>query len=128
MRNQKHHLPVMQTNAYAMGYGALLTLLLAFIEGHSLTFDWTFPYVLSLLYLSIVGSVIAFGCYLTLVGQIGPVKASYIMLITPIVALIISTFLEQFQWEQHVIWGVGLISLGNLIILGKKMPSLKKVR
>ncbi|OJX04114.1 MAG: hypothetical protein BGO76_08190 [Caedibacter sp. 38-128] len=125
MRNQKHHLPVMQTNAYAMGYGAILTFLLAWIEGQPFTFDWTFSYIGSLFYLSIVGSVIAFGCYLTLVGQIGPVKASYIMLITPIVALTISTFLEQFKWEPHVIWGVGLISLGNLIILGKRKRSHK---
>lgn len=126
MRNQNHHLPIMQTNAYAMGYGAILTILIAFVKGHPMTFDWTFSYVASLLYLSVVGSVIAFGCYLTLVGQIGPVKASYIMFLTPIVALTISTFLEQFKWEPQVIWGVGLISLGNLIILSRKKTSLKR--
>jgi drug/metabolite transporter (DMT)-like permease len=127
MRNQQHHLPVMQTNAYAMGYGAILTFLLASFKGHSFSFDWTLPYIGSLFYLSIVGSVIAFGCYLTLVGQIGPVRASYIMLITPVVALIISTFLESFKWESHVIFGAGLISLGNLIILGRKKLSRKDV-
>jgi len=127
MRNQKHHLPVMQTNAYAMGYGAIVTILLACFQGHPFTFDWSLTYVSSLFYLSIVGSIIAFGCYLTLVGQIGPVKAAYIMLITPVVALIISTFLEQFKWEPHVIFGVALISLGNLIILGKRKSSPKNL-
>ncbi len=127
MRNQKHHLPVMQTNAYAMGYGAIIAILLACFQGHSFTFDWSLTYVSSLFYLSIVGSIIAFGCYLTLVGQIGPVKAAYIMLITPVVALIISTFLEQFKWEPHVIFGVTLISFGNLIILGKRKSSPKNL-
>lgn len=127
MRNQKHYLPVMQTNAYAMGYGAVLTILFAYFKGDTFIFDWSFPYIASLFYLSIVGSVIAFGCYLTLVGQIGPVKASYIMLITPIVALTISTFLEDFRWESNVISGVGLISLGNLIILGRRKPSQKSL-
>lgn len=78
MRNQKNYLPVMQTNAYAMGYGAVLTILFACAKGDPVTFDLSAPYITSLFYLSIVGSVIAFGCYLTLVGQIGPVKASYI--------------------------------------------------
>ena len=34
-------------------------------------------YVGSLLYLIVVGSVIAFGSYLTLIGRVGPGRAAY---------------------------------------------------
>lgn len=119
-RNQKHFLPVIQTNAYGMGYGALVMLLAGIAAGKHFSFDLSFGYVISLAYLAVFGSVIAFGCYLSLIGAIGADRAAYSTLLFPLVALAISTIWEQYQWSPAAAAGVGLILLGNLFILRRR--------
>jgi len=41
--------------------------------------------------MSVFGSVLAFGAYLTLIGRIGAGRAGYVMVAIPVVALAIST-------------------------------------
>ena len=128
-RNQRHGLPVVQTNAYGMAYATLLMLALALIAGKPFTFDPTAPYIISLLYLALFGSVIAFGCYLTLVGKIGADRASYATLLFPIIALIISTVVEGYQWSLPAVAGVGVILAGNALALFKrKVPTVVKIK
>jgi drug/metabolite transporter (DMT)-like permease len=79
----------------------------------------TIPYVTSLLYLSIFGSVIAFACYLTLLNRIGAHKASYSSIMFPAVAVLISSFVEGFSWNVFTIIGLGFIFSGNLVLLLK---------
>jgi len=118
-RNQKNNLPIVQTNAYGMGYGALVMLLVTMLTGKSFDFVLSYQYVGSLLYLAFFGSVIAFGCYLTLVGNIGADRAAYATLLFPIVALVISTIWEDYHWSVSSASGVGLIIFGNLVVLKK---------
>jgi len=118
--NQRNKIPVLQTNAFGMLYGSVLMLLLAVILGKPFTFDFTFPYVSSLLYLAVFGSVIAFGSYLKLLGEIGPDKAAYVTLVIPIIALILSTIFEGYRWNIIALIGVFFIILGNVMILKKK--------
>ena len=115
--NQKNKLPVIQTNAFGMLYGSLLMLLLALITGKSFTFDFSLPYIGSLMYLAIFGSVIAFGSYLTLLGKIGADKSAYVTLVFPIIALILSTLFENYEWSAYAIIGVILITIGNYMVL-----------
>lgn len=119
-RNQKNNIPVTESNAFAMGYGALWLVGVILAKGLSFQFDFSYPYILSLLHLSIFGSIFAFGCYLTLLGRIGASKAAYALVMVPIVALGVSTLFEDFVWELHIFAGIGLIILGNIIILAKK--------
>ena len=119
-RNQKHKLPVMQTNAYSMGYGSIIILCLILVTGKPFGFILSVPYVGSLLYLSILGSVVAFWGYLSLIGRIGPNKASYVGLVTPVLALIISTLLEGYKWLPIAFIGIILIITGNFIVLNRK--------
>ncbi len=116
-RNQRNGIPVVQANAYGMGYGALITVGVALFRGSQISFDASPEYVLSLLYLAIFGTVIAFGSYLTLLGSIGPDRAGYIAVIFPIVALIFSTLFEGLTWQLFALVGVGLVILGNVIAL-----------
>ena len=118
--NQKNRLPVIQANAYGMLYGACLMLLLALMMGKPIVFDFSLPYTLSLFYLAIFGSVIAFGCYLTMLGNIGADKAAYVTLIIPIIALILSTLFEDYKWNALALIGVLLITSGNIMILKRK--------
>jgi drug/metabolite transporter (DMT)-like permease len=117
--NQKNKLPVVQTNAYGMLYGALLMLLLVFITNTPLSFDASFRFIGSLIYLAVFGSIIAFYSYLTLLGKIGPERAAYVTLVFPIIALLLSTFFEEYTWSLFALLGVGLITAGNFLMLKK---------
>lgn len=118
-RNQRHGLPVVQQNAYGMLYGALLVTLFACLTGQALVYENTASYTLSLLYLALVGSVLAFGAYLKLLGRIGADRAGYITVAIPIVAVVFSTLFEGFRWHPATVLGIALCVLGNLLVLRK---------
>lgn len=119
IRNQKNTMPVVQSNAWGMLYGAIFMTIVALVQGKSFTFAWTLPYVSSLLFLSIFGSVIAFGCYLSLMTKIGPHKTSYANILFPAVAVAISTMFEGFEWHSYTVVGFVAIMLGNFVLLSK---------
>jgi drug/metabolite transporter (DMT)-like permease len=116
-RNQRAGLPVVQTNAFGMAYGAIFMFILALIRKVEFTFDPSFSYVSSMLFLTIFGSVIAFGTYLTLLGRIGPDRAAYVTVLFPIIALILSTLFEGLSWDPFGLVGVFLVLAGNAIVL-----------
>ncbi len=118
-RNQRHGLPVVQQNAYGMLYGALLVTLFALVTGQAFVFERSTPYLLSLAYLALFGSVLAFGGYLTLLGRIGADRAGYIAVAIPIVAVALSTLFEGFRWHPATLMGTALCVLGNVLVLRK---------
>lgn len=119
-RNQRQKLPVVQTNAFGMAYGALFMALIVLLRGTSISIEMTLPYLASLMYLALFGSVIAFGCYLSLVGRIGPGQAAYATLLFPVVALALSTFWENYLWTVPGICGVFMILFGNYLAMARK--------
>lgn len=129
MKNQKMNMPVLPATAWGMLYGSLFMFVMALATGKKFNFSFTVEYISSLLYLSIFGSVIAFGCYLTLLDRIGAHKASYSTIMFPAVAVVISTFFEGFIWDIYTVVGLILMVLGNLVVLSKtkpkKLPILK---
>ena len=116
-RNAQSGVPVTQANVYGMAYGAILCVAIHFGIGGELIMDWTIGYLGPMLYLTVFGSVVAFGCYMLLIGRIGADHAAYAMLLMPVVALILSTFFESYQWSASGVFGVTLVLFGNLIIL-----------
>jgi drug/metabolite transporter (DMT)-like permease len=83
----------------------------AALEGNPLLFDWTYSAVLSLAYLTVVGSVIAFLAYYWLIRHIAVTRVLLIPLITPLVAVGLGV---MFLGEK-VGWGT---ALGGAAILG----------
>ena len=122
-RHQKNELPVIQTNAYGMAYGALIMGIIVIAGSKAFNFDMSFRYVGSLFYLVIFGTVIAFGCYLKLIGKIGADRAAYATMLFPIVALAISTVYEGYQWSAHNMIGMVLVLIGNGLVINKKALS-----
>lgn len=116
-RAQLAGLPVISCNAWGMAYGATAMLALALAGGAPLVFDPALPYVASLLYLALCGSVVAFGAYLTLLGRIGADRAGYVTVLFPLVALAISTLVEGYLWTPAALTGVALVLAGNLLVL-----------
>jgi drug/metabolite transporter (DMT)-like permease len=119
MKNKLMNLPMMQANAWGMFYGTLIMTTVLLAQGKSFSFSYTLPYISSLLYLSIFGSIIAFASYLTLLNNIGAHKASYTSVMFPAVAVIISTIVEGFSWNIYTVVGLLIIVAGNIAVLTK---------
>jgi len=118
--NQRAGLPVVQTNAYGMAYGALATLVFALLRGVPFTFEFTSEYVLSLVYLAVFGSVVAFGAYLTLVGRIGVDRAGYVGVVFPLVAIVLSLWFEGLGLTTVALAGVALVAGGNVLVISRR--------
>ncbi len=117
VRNHRAGLPTLPATAWGLAYGALLAAVLATIQGAAWTFDARMPYVMSLLYLSLFGSVIAFGTYFTLLNRVGAVAAAYTTVSTPLVAMLLSTMFEGYRWTWIAVLGVVLAAFGNWLAL-----------
>ena len=117
---QARKMPLVQSNAFSMLYGSSILILYISLSDVNFSFDTSYSYVLSLIYLAVVASAIGFGVYLKLVGNIGADKASYVNVFTPIIALLLSTLFENYQWSWIGVIGVLLIIVGNVIVLYAK--------
>jgi drug/metabolite transporter (DMT)-like permease len=109
--------PLAASMAWSMGYGTGLLTLFALTTGRPWTFDARAPYVLSLLYLTVIGSVVAFLLYFGVARRRGYSTASYILALTPLLAMAVSTRLEGKRWSAMGIGGVGLVLLGQWLLL-----------
>lgn len=116
-RNHKLGYATWSSMTWGMFYGGLLALLIGLAMGQSFTFEFSRDYMLSLVYLSLFGSIVTFGCYLTLIERIGPARSGYVGVMVPIVALVISFFFEKFAWGWLTTMGVTLSVLGNIVML-----------
>ena len=116
-RNSRVGFPLWQSLAWGMLYGAILSLAVTVVAGRPLHFEWTAPYVLSLLYLTVLGSILAFAAYLTLLHRVGAARAGYIGVMVPIVALVISAAFEGFRWHALTWAGIAVSVAGNVIVL-----------
>lgn len=115
--NQKAGLRVMPTNAFGMLYGGAAVAVAAVVTGTPFGFAWTLPYAGGLAYLVVFSSIIGFGAYLTLLGRIGPARASYASVLFPILALAVSTAVEGYAWTPQALAGVALVLTGNILVL-----------
>ena len=115
--NQRKGMPVLETNSVGMAYGALFMGLFTLVAGESFGFELSAGYVLSLLFLAVFATVIGFWSYLTLVGRIGADRAGYATVVFPILALLLSTWFEEFTWTPEAMLGVALVIAGNGFIL-----------
>ncbi|HEV3017542.1 MAG TPA: EamA family transporter [Burkholderiaceae bacterium] len=116
-RSHRIELPVVQGNAWAMLYGALFVAVYAALDGERFVFDGSIAYVVSLLYLAVFGSVIAFVAYLTLLGRIGADRAGYTAVAIPVVAVALSTFFEDLHWNAPMVAGIAMCVAGNVLVL-----------
>jgi drug/metabolite transporter (DMT)-like permease len=108
-----------------MMYGAMFVALYALAIGRPFSFDGSAAYLLSLCYLALFGSVLAFGAYLTLVGRIGAGRAGYTAAAIPIVALLFSTLFEGLRWQANTALGIAFCLVGNILVLRRSQTRTK---
>lgn len=114
---------VFSCNTWGMTYGSLLLFIAVILSGEPWLFSFKPEYIISLLYLSLAGTVIAFWTYLTLLQRIGAPRAAYVSVVFPLVALFVSTLYEDLHWSIYKILGVVLIISGNFFIVQKRLRS-----
>lgn len=114
---QRRGVPVISAAAWSMLYGLIWSITMAVANGSSFALDWSFAYIGSLLFLAIVGTVFAFGAYLELIRVAGPARAAYCTVWFPIGALVISSYLEAFNWTALAGVAIALIAGGNVLVL-----------
>jgi len=120
-RNLNNKFPLIQTIAYAMLYGSIVTLIITQIKGTELLFEYSFSYIASLAYLSIVGSIFAFIFYLRLLEKVGAGRAGYVGVVMPVLALLISTVFENLEWQQDLIIGLPILIIGAVLVINQKL-------
>ena len=113
-------IPVVACTAWSMAYGAALVLLWCVVRGVPFTFDNAPPYLWSLGYLAVFGSIAAFITYLTLLQRIGAGRAGYTSVVIPVVAMGTSTVFEGYRWTAPAAAGMVLVLIGNVLILRKR--------
>ena len=124
-RNLNNNFPLIETIAYAMLYGSLVTLLITQIKNTQLLFEYTFSYIASLVYLSIVGSIFAFIFYLKLLERVGAGRAGYVGVVMPVLALLISTLFENLEWQTDLIVGLPILIIGAVLVINQKIKPVK---
>jgi drug/metabolite transporter (DMT)-like permease len=117
VRNHDAGIPTIPGTAWTMAYGTLFAAVVALANGAEWTFDPRPAYVLSLAYLALCGSVIAFVAYFALLKRVGAGPASYIAVATPPLALVMSTLFEGYRWTPVAALGAFLAVLGIWLAL-----------
>ncbi|MGI9373337.1 MAG: DMT family transporter [Hyphomicrobiales bacterium] len=122
---QRQKIPVLPATAWGMLYGTLMSAIYALVLGRPFIIEWTLVYLSSLVFLAAISSVLAFACYLTLLGRIGSGRAAYATVMFPILALLVSTFLEGYAWSTLSIVGLVLALGGNVIVLARSQAKAR---
>ncbi len=116
-RGQTRGSEAIPATAWAMAYGTGLLVIYGLVTGVEFSIDPTFTYVGSLLYLSILGSVIAFGLYFTIARTIGYAMASYISALTPPIAMLVSVLFEGAHFGWTALVGLLLVLSGQALLI-----------
>lgn len=86
-------------------------------------FEWRAGYVFGVLYLGILGSAVAFTLYFGVIRVIGPAKAAYSGVATPVIAMLLSTLFESYRWSLLAASGAALAGVGLVIALRARRPN-----
>ena len=103
--------------AWAMAYASGMVALSCLLRGIPFAIEVTFPYLTSLAYLSLFGSVLAFVAYLTLIKRVGAGRSGYNAVLVPVLAMLMSTLFEGYRWTGLAVLGMALVAVGNLLVM-----------
>ena len=91
-------------------------------EGNPLNYNYSWLAIISILYLSIFGTVLTFWLYYWLLDKIESSKAMTIALVTPLIAVVCgSIFLGEQLFFQTLIGGVLILGSVGLIVFREKI-------
>ena len=109
--------PTVTILAWSMLCGAIINAIIAFVVAGPPVIDPRPAYLGGVLYLGIVGTVLTFPAYFRLIRDIGPGKAAYTGVLIPVIAMLISTALEGYEWSLLAISGAALAMIGLVVAM-----------
>jgi drug/metabolite transporter (DMT)-like permease len=123
IRNTRSGIRPTTMSIYGMAYGTVFLAASALIQGQPFILENTARYLGSLLYLSVLGTAVAFVCYLELIRRIGSGRAAYTSVLIPLVALTVSAIFENYHFSPSSTAGVALVLAGNALALTGRMKT-----
>lgn len=109
--------PFLALLAWSMTAGAVINTIYALVADGPPQFDPRASYTLGILYLGLAGSVVTFPLYYGLVRKVGAGRAAYSSVIVPIVAMVLSTLFEGFEWGLLPATGAVITLVGMVVAM-----------
>lgn len=109
--------PTVTILAWSMLCGAIINAAIAFVVAGPPVIDPRPAYLGGVFYLGIVGTVLTFPFYFRLIRDIGPGKAAYTGVLIPVIAMLISTAFEGYEWSLLAFSGAALAMIGLVVAM-----------
>lgn len=103
--------------SWSMLWGALANTIWSWASFGPPVIETRSVYLGGLFYLGIVGSVFTFPLYFKLIRDIGPGKAAYTSVLIPVVAMLLSTLFEDYEWTMLAAGGAAFVVLGLAVAM-----------
>ncbi|AQR63449.1 hypothetical protein BZG35_09120 [Brevundimonas sp. LM2] len=121
-RGQQEGTAILPQTGWAMAYGTGMLVIYGLATGVRFSIDPSPGYLISLVYLSVLGSVVAFVTYFAVAKARGYALASYISALTPPIAMLVSVLFEDARFGWSAAAGLALV-LGGQALLSRARPS-----
>lgn len=115
-------LPIASLLVWGMLYGSVANAIWAWINTGAPVIDLRPGYMVGVIYLGVIASALAFPLYFSLIRDIGPARAAYSGVLTPVIAMLLSTLFEDYRWSVYAIGGGALAMIGLVIALRERNP------
>ncbi|MEO0477849.1 MAG: EamA family transporter [Planctomycetota bacterium] len=119
MKRYGQHASSLALNRNAMGLGALLLLVMAAFTEQDAEARWTTSAILSIVYLGVVGTSLAFSLLFWLLRSQRASSLSVIAFLTPLLALILGAVLRGEELTPPRLVGAGLVLVGVALAVKK---------
>ena len=110
-------LPMPSLLAWSILYGVIIDFAIAWFTAGPPVFPARWEYWAGVAWLALAGSVVTFPLYYQIVREIGPGRAAYNGVLVIIVAMLISTFVEGYEWSPLAAGGAILALAGMILAL-----------
>jgi len=104
--------------AWSMLWGTLFDAALAVFNDGAPVLQAGAQYWAGVAYLALIGSVVTFPLYFGMIRTMGAGRAAYNGVAVPVVAMLISTVVEQYRWTVLAAAGAALALAGLVVALG----------
>jgi drug/metabolite transporter (DMT)-like permease len=111
--------PVM---AWSMLIGSAMYALVGLVVAGAPTIDLDPAYLGGIVYLGLFGSAVTFPLYYLVIREMGPARAAYSSVLTPVIAMGLSTLFEGYRWSLAAVFGALLVLIGLLVALSARKP------
>ena len=119
-KSRQLQVPIIANNAWGMLYGSCLSLLFCLFTFKDFTVHFDLQFILAFSYLTIFGTIISFGAYLKLIDIVGPSKAAFTSVVSPVIAITISMYFEKLEFSWMMTIGMLFCLIGNVVALFNK--------